>query len=62
MKFTLTITLGNDAMQTPDDVAAALAHVAHRVRASDAWGDPTHAGHLVLDDNGNRVGEWAVSL
>jgi hypothetical protein len=54
--FTLTINLGNAAMQTPDDVARALAVVASRVVRcySGLDGDVGK----VWDDNGNTVGQW----
>lgn len=47
--FTLRIELGNDAMQTAEDVAAALHNVAYRVEQ--------HGGSVgIRDDNGNNVG------
>lgn len=53
--FTLTIELGNDAMQTGADVARALREVADRAE----W---SLVGHMaIMDDNGNRVGSWFVS-
>lgn len=58
--FTLTITLGNDAMQTLGDVADALARVSRYI--------DTHQGDIIpgesrgiFDANGDRVGEWSVS-
>ena len=58
--FTLTIELGNDAMQTGTDVGAALRALAWRM---DSVGDTSPEGRsgLVRDDNGNKVGAWAVS-
>lgn len=53
-KFRLTITLGNDAMQTRDDVADALEKIAKRVRAMPCYGDT----RPIFDINGNSVGEW----
>jgi hypothetical protein len=69
MTFTLTIDLGNDAMQAPEDVAAALRRVAREVDCWAEWpiddGEPaTIADNMnttVRDANGNTVGEWAVS-
>lgn len=57
--FSLTIRLGNDAMQTPADIAAALRDVADRL--ADGY-DPVselgpHEG-VIRDVNGNRVGTW----
>ena len=54
MKFTLTIELGNDAMQTPEDVAGALREVADDVERTSMPQD----GHRVRDYNGNTVGRW----
>lgn len=54
-KFSMRITLGNDAMQTPEHVAAALCHAAGRIlRGED--------GGKVMDDNGNSVGVWNLEL
>ena len=52
-EFTLRITLGNEAMQTPEDVAASLRDIANRLD----WGMYRRSGEI-LDMNGNRVGEW----
>jgi hypothetical protein len=50
--FVLTIDLGNDAMQTHEDVAEALERTAGRLRASTA--DQAS----IRDINGNSVGQW----
>jgi Flp pilus assembly protein TadG len=52
--FKLSIELGNDAMQTAEDVANALQDIADELAsgASD--------GHI-RDDNGNTVGTWELS-
>lgn len=55
--FTLTINLGNDVMQTADDVSNALRKVAARLRGRD-WSD---WAEKVQDENGNTVGEWTLS-
>lgn len=52
MTFKLTIRLGNDAMQTREDVAEALVRVAEKLRA----GLETTT---IRDLNGNTVGEWS---
>ena len=52
-KFTLRITLGNEAMQTPEDVGDALWAVANRLN----YGMDRSNGEI-LDYNGNKVGEW----
>lgn len=57
-KFTLTIKLGNAAMQTGQDVAGALADV---VRDVIHWEDLSGMMRPIIDDNGNRVGEWEVT-
>jgi hypothetical protein len=51
-KFTLEITMGNDAMQTRDQLAYALELVADEVHHT------THEAGIVRDENGNTVGKW----
>lgn len=52
--FTLTVTLGNAAMSSVEDVASALRHVAARL-------DNTDQEHgLIFDTNGNAVGRFDV--
>ena len=65
MKFTLTINLGNDAMKTGEDLAAALHAVADKLAA--LGGDPIEEDRddfdgsgRIRDDNGNGVGAWMV--
>jgi hypothetical protein len=56
--FKIEIRLGNDAMQTGDDVARALRKIAQRL-ATWVDGKPTDTDHgAVMDDNGNKVGIW----
>ena len=50
--FTLFIKLGNDAMRTPEDVAAALEIVTAQVR------EECCQQRGIYDLNGNRVGDW----
>ncbi len=63
MTFTLTITLGNDAMQTPGDVSLALSELAEKFRNN---GEPFEGSDLydrngrIRDLNGNTVGTWRV--
>ena len=52
-EFTLRIKMGNEAMQTPEDVAASLRAVANRLD----WGMYRRSGEI-LDYDGNKVGEW----
>lgn len=53
--FVLKIELGNAAMYTSNDVAAALHTVASYLRGSGDW-DDIDAG-TVRDENGNTVGD-----
>jgi hypothetical protein len=61
MRFRITITLGNDAMKTSEDVASALRVVAKHVDGYD-FASKTLPGmvHAIHDLNGNRVGDWKV--
>ncbi len=52
-KFTLTIILGNDAMQDKYDVARALEYLAGELGYRDSG--------RVVDDNGNTVGTWSFN-
>lgn len=59
--FTLDIRLGNDAMQTGDDIAAALRIAADQVESAyDGDGKPS-SKVLVWDANGNSVGLWEIA-
>jgi predicted deacylase len=65
-KFALTVELGNEAMQTPADVAGALKAIARNLEAGGVWGywKNTHldlTGGNARDDNGNTVGGWVVT-
>lgn len=54
MKFQLEIELGNDAMQTTEDVAEALEQVAKELSLIvSGWGS-------IRDRNGNKVGTWKL--
>lgn len=53
-EFTLHITLGNDAMQSHEDIAEALRKVAAKIEAGNQDG-------LIRDENGNGVGDWAIA-
>ena len=50
-KFVFTVTMGNDAMQTAEDVADAMHRAAYRLEQYGESG-------TVFDDNGNRVGSY----
>jgi hypothetical protein len=54
-EFSMKITLGNDAMQTTQHVSAKLREIAERI-------DRGQDGGKVMDDNGNSVGSWDLSL
>lgn len=53
-KFTLTINLGNEAMQTGEDVAEAVALAVYSIEQQEGPG-------RIYDANGNQVGEWGYS-
>lgn len=55
-EFTLRITLGNEVMQTSEDVADALRTVANLL----SYGMDRQSGKI-LDYNGNVVGEWGFT-
>lgn len=50
-RFTVTIDVGNDAMQTLEDIAGTLEGVAERLRMGESSGK-------VRDLNGNTVGRF----
>ena len=52
MRFTVEITLGNEAMRSGSDVAGALREIAAKVETDQDAG-------TVRDINGNTVGEFA---
>jgi len=55
-EFTLTIKLGNDAMRDYADIAEALTRLGALMAD---YGDDTPS--VIMDQNGNRVGEWKVN-
>lgn len=59
MKFVLEIDLGNDAMQTPQEVGDALDRLSEKFarRGNDFHPDE---GGVILDNNGNTVGGWRL--
>ena len=58
--FTLTIKLGNDAMQTGEDIAGALYDASFQL-ASVGDTSPEGRSRAIHDYNGNTVGEWKVT-
>lgn len=61
MVFKLTIRLGADAMQTPEDVAYALRKLTDELSIvwSDIW--PSDTSQNLRDVNGNTVGSWELT-
>ena len=62
-KFTIEIEIGNDAMQTGQDVIAALQALDvldWSETLSDISDNVKGARGQILDTNGNRIGEWRV--
>lgn len=57
--FNLSLRLDNAAMSTPEDVADALRRVAGWIEEYATLTDGE--GLSILDQNGNRVGEWSVT-
>jgi len=55
MKFKLEITLGNDAMQLGEDIAEVLHEAAYSIEQDDAYQG------VIVDRNGNNVGEWGFA-
>lgn len=55
-EFTITIRIGNEAMQTDEDVYRALVLLAEKM---DLAGDPRvfRQAQSVFDENGQRVGQ-----
>ena len=62
MKFTLKIELGNEAMETGEDVAIALRKQADYIATRYSMGNiqTANAWHNIMDENGNTVGHWTV--
>jgi hypothetical protein len=56
-KFTLTIKLGNEAMQTRQDIAGALEDLADHFRAFE---DSKRVRGIIRDANGNSFGSWEI--
>lgn len=54
-EFTLTIELGNDAMQTGRDIAQALEELSQRLLTYTGPGDG-----VIIDENGNTIGKWEI--
>lgn len=59
-RFVLKIKLGNDAMQTGEDVARALREVAEWIDDDTPFDQPED-GKTIFDVFGNTVGNWHVT-
>ena len=59
MTFTLTIEMGNDAMQTYADIAQATRRIFSDFARMDE--DVEDNAGRIYDANGNKVGTWEVS-
>lgn len=57
-KFQVTISLVNEAMQTPADIARALRTLASKLTNMDQ--DLDDQSGKVFDYNGNAVGTWSI--
>lgn len=57
-QFILKIELGNEAMQTPQDIAQALREAAGGL--DGLVPEATRASGSIRDLNGNRVGKWEI--
>lgn len=58
MTFRLEITLGNDAMSSPEDVGPTLERIGREIRRYGFSEPGTHAP--IRDANGNTVGRWEL--
>lgn len=64
MKFSVEIEMGNEGMQSFQDLRDALKQVATKLgsRQHCSSGAPNDGdGSKVMDVNGNAVGEWSIS-
>lgn len=57
-QFTLKIKLGNEAMQTGNDLAYALKSVSSKIE--DNYDKIKNESGKIMDLNGNTVGSWSV--
>lgn len=66
MIFHLTIELGNDAMNSSNELAEVLRHVASRIDTQEyvetCRREGTQLSRGVLDYNGNQVGDFILTL
>jgi hypothetical protein len=64
MKLTVSVEIGNDAMMTGDELAAAVKRASKSIKNIYEGGEPigeaTFIRNNIRDDNGNRVGWWGI--
>lgn len=64
MRFTVEIELGNEAMETWQDLRDALKRVAGKMgsKACCLGSAPSNGdGSKIMDENGNSVGRWDIT-
>lgn len=62
MKFKLEIELGNDAMQSYEDIIGALEKTAGKLRETARFHAPAKGDTAkVMDQNGLSVGKWCIT-
>jgi hypothetical protein len=65
MEFAVKIHLGNDSMQTGEDIAFALAGIASQLEYLSGYSRPLQehdaCAHRIKDGNGATVGEWSIT-
>jgi hypothetical protein len=60
--FELKIDSGNAAMQSPEDVAAALKHVAKKLPKRFRRAGGSEYTRAIIDENGNTIGSWTLTI
>lgn len=59
MRFFININMGNDAMNSADDLANAIEKVAEKIASEQYDVNPDDEYEVpITDNNGNTVGEW----
>lgn len=61
MKFLLEIELGNEGMQTGEDIRLALENAAERWNQGTVTEPQDLGDGRIFDTNGNTVGKWEVT-
>lgn len=60
MKLTIVIETGNDAMQTGEEVHAALVETSRRNFRNNGKEIASRDEGKIMDENGNKVGTWTL--